>query len=118
MKAAFVIVNNATGEIRRYADEWHDGSEYLWTEGNYACDCNRALFFAAAALDDEPERSCGETAYSVPFAILENGEIMDVDGGGICPACTPSEEIEWSDLQSDRAELCKECQEKISDTES
>ena len=33
-----------------------DGTvEYLWTEGNYSCDCNRSAFLGL------PQMPCGET---------------------------------------------------------
>lgn len=31
-------------------------SDWIWREGNFACDCNRALFFARALKRDDPER--------------------------------------------------------------
>lgn len=35
---------------------------YMYLEGNYSCDCNRARFLARANGQDEPERvECGET---------------------------------------------------------
>lgn len=35
---------------------------YQYTEGNYSCDCNRALFLARAHQQPEPENvPCGET---------------------------------------------------------
>ena len=30
--------------------EWQDGSEYWWSEGNFGCDCNRALMLYRAGL--------------------------------------------------------------------
>lgn len=35
---------------------------YLWSDGNYGCDCNRHLYFTDWADDDVP---CGEEVYRV-----------------------------------------------------
>lgn len=37
--------------------------DYLWSEGNYSCDCNRSLFFHDW---NEPEkRECGDSEFSI-----------------------------------------------------
>ena len=62
------IRRNADGVIRQYTEDWdwHDGGDFLWEDGNYACDCNRSLFFHRAANEPEPDEiSCGCTAFSV-----------------------------------------------------
>lgn len=80
------IVKVSTGEIRTYIEEDegdHDektrnwrldegGDIYLWSEGNYSCDCNRALFFARAAGEDEPDEPCGDSAYRL-ISLRQNG---------------------------------------------
>jgi hypothetical protein len=77
------IRKNETGEVRRYADEWEEGGAYLfqWTEGNYGCDCNRAIFFERVAGNelewDEPP--CGEGRYSVNLE--RGGEIVHREFG-------------------------------------
>lgn len=39
---------------------------FQWLEGNYSCDCNRALFFARAAGEPEPEdRPCTDDQFVV-----------------------------------------------------
>ena len=80
-----LLRNNRTGETRWYDDEmdWSDGSEFLWTEGNYGCDCNRHLFFerAAGIGDDEGEDvDCGEVLYTAVEAVLATGEVIPLDG--------------------------------------
>jgi len=70
MKIVVQIRRNADGAIRLREDttvdpEWSDTDEYMWSDGNYGCDCNRGLFFALAGGDDEPTTECGDTAYSV-----------------------------------------------------
>jgi hypothetical protein len=76
------IRRNDTGEIRisRHDYEWDtDGSDYLWTEGNFSCDCNRYLFFQRAAGEDEGEHSCGDSLYTVLYAELPTGERIPID---------------------------------------
>lgn len=43
---------------------WED--EFLWADGNYACDCNRASFFAWAGGEKEPRGvPCGMSTYVI-----------------------------------------------------
>lgn len=59
-----------TGEIRQLDSRWTDyivlvdgkPSTYIWSEGNYSCDCNRHLSFNPAPC--EPHE-CGHSEYSV-----------------------------------------------------
>jgi hypothetical protein len=39
------------------------GIEFMWTEGNYACDCNRRLFIARELGEPEPavDAPCGHS---------------------------------------------------------
>lgn len=68
---------NATGEVRRVLQSWEfagwDGPrssvQYFWTDGNFGCDCNRAIQFAGVFTIDT---QCGESAYSV--------RLSDADG--------------------------------------
>lgn len=72
---------NETGEIRmyRYDLEWDD-DEFMWTDGNYGCDCNRHLFFnRAKGIEPEDARPCGEERYSVLYAELPNGIRIPID---------------------------------------
>lgn len=62
------ITDTTTGETRTYVCEhpWEQHSDFLWSEGNFGCDCNRALFFArAAGEDDDIDLPCGETRFRV-----------------------------------------------------
>lgn len=77
------IRNNATGESRSYHDDskWCEGADgdsaYLWADGNYSCDCNRALFFARAAGEDDPEDTpCGESLFTVTGIHLDDGRLV------------------------------------------
>lgn len=53
---------------------------FMWSDGNYSCDCNRALFFANTVGDPDPDQECGDKAYSVRIT-SENGSVLHVDGG-------------------------------------
>jgi hypothetical protein len=64
------ITDTATGDTRimRFERSWEDHYDYLWSEGNYSCDCNRNIFFCRAASRDEPDDEdieCGEGRFLV-----------------------------------------------------
>lgn len=69
------IIDTTTGETRTFheadeeADEW---PPFNWTEGNYSCDCNRALFFVRAKNEEDPNIPCGEERFKVR---LQQGEL-------------------------------------------
>lgn len=76
------IRKNETYETRQWVvkdEDWCAVTDYLWTEGNYACDCNRALFFAWAKGEEPKEGECGETAYSIRFIELEDGSKLKIE---------------------------------------
>lgn len=57
------ITDTTTGETRErvYTDlgDWDEGSEYWWTDGNFGCDCNRALEYGrAAGIDWNDDHPC------------------------------------------------------------
>ena len=73
-------------------DDWSDYPYdedtliYLWTEGNFGCDCNRALFWgrvAAGVIDSGlvEEFPCGDSNFVVPFLELEDGTRIPIDSG-------------------------------------
>ena len=69
------------GAVKEVVDEgWgEDGAEaaeFCWTEGNYSCDCNRAIFFGDG---EEPDSdACGETRYRL-LSLSVDGEDMEMD---------------------------------------
>lgn len=84
MSYQVLIRNNATGEERlyQYDFDWGDSSLFLWTEGNYGCDCNRSLFFRRAVGEKvgcTESVDCGETAFSIPYAIMPDGTRIQID---------------------------------------
>lgn len=89
--ALFEIVDTATGEVAWHQDSWINEddsysptSEFIWTEGNYSCDCNRKLFFYRAkgleASDEEtPCHDGRKNQYKVTWVWAEDGEFYQVD---------------------------------------
>jgi hypothetical protein len=76
--AIVYIRRNADGETRRFAFDYY--GYYTWEEGNYSCDCNRALFFARAKGEEDPQnRPCGEEAYSVQIIAADDSRELYCD---------------------------------------
>ena len=51
IKIRVFLTDTRTGETRTYDDD--DFSEYMWSEGNWSCDCNRWLFFTNWETDED-----------------------------------------------------------------
>ena len=73
------IKQRATGQVRTRleSEEWLADSP-LWTRGNRACDCARALLFAQAG--EKVERACGTHAYAIRVISSEGRELYSEDG--------------------------------------
>lgn len=68
------IQNNETKEIRMHSESNEWVSDFWWTEGNGACDCNRRIMFDEAGGDEEdPNNECSDHLYTVLYADLEDG---------------------------------------------
>jgi hypothetical protein len=61
-------------------DEWHKTDprckevytdEFLWSDGNYSCDCNRQLLWSRFAGEPESDPECSHYKYSV---IIKDGD--------------------------------------------
>ena len=67
--------------------ELFEGIEFMFTEGNYSCDCNRRLFLARAHQQDDPgdgeDNPCGDTM------ILERLTAIRPDGSEVILYETP-----------------------------
>jgi hypothetical protein len=80
------IRRNSDGKIvdlpwRSYWPEhppWGDSDEYIWSDGNYGCDCNREIFWCRATGEDDTGRGCGESAYSIRITDPQ-GEVLYQD---------------------------------------
>ncbi len=60
---------------------WDDAADWLWNEGNYGCDCNRAIWFDRATGMSEGEiqaveRECGDGDYLIE-RVTEDGKVVD-----------------------------------------
>lgn len=70
------IRKNSTGEQRQYADDQEWDGNFIWSEGNFGCDCNRHLFFErASGKECDDDFPCGTTEYTV-ISIIRDGEVL------------------------------------------
>lgn len=72
------IKNNSTSEVRKvdFNLPWNnDSSHFLWTQGNYSCDCNKHLFFS----NSEEDFKCGDDVYSIVDITLDDGSLIKID---------------------------------------
>jgi hypothetical protein len=76
------IRRNADGVVRRY-DLGSVGfyGDFVWSDGDYSCDCNRGIFFCSVAGEDDSNRKCGDTAYSVKITANDGGRVLYEDDG-------------------------------------
>lgn len=61
MSYRVAIRNNVTGEIRfvPFDREWDaEADDFMWTEGNYCCDCNLSLFWFRAGGYEPTDEEC------------------------------------------------------------
>jgi hypothetical protein len=80
------ILDTATNETAAFEDctsIWLDSdgytNDFMWSEGNYSCDCNRQLFFTDALgkpRSDLDKLVCGVTRYLVKATRLDTGETV------------------------------------------
>jgi hypothetical protein len=74
------IRDNESGEVRHYRNDMAWDGEWVWTDGNYSCDCNRHLFFnRAVGIEPGDEHPCGDTRYTVIYVELPTGERIPID---------------------------------------
>lgn len=73
-----------TGQEKRYVHEWPGSGLrgaasvlYLWTEGNYSCDCNRLRFLFGRDLDDTPPCYGGEPTIELVELVVD-GERLEL----------------------------------------
>lgn len=77
------IVDTNTGEAVEYSTTgwFSDGvfEEYIWAEGNFACDCNRGDFFDEAAGRPDTLQPCGDTRFRVEWIKDAAGVVLYAD---------------------------------------
>ncbi len=95
-KAQVHITNVETGETRSFGTDFdaEQSEDFLWSEGNFSCDCNRNIFFERECLglkDDEgraDDQACGYDAFTVRIVAADDGRVLYEDakpsalGGG------------------------------------
>lgn len=65
------LADTTTDKHGWYEMEWSEtldqhALEFIFENGNYSCDCNRAMFLARALSEDEPEfPPCGRGRYRI-----------------------------------------------------
>lgn len=80
MHLDLLIRDIMTNETRLYSDEYNHNDiqliQFLWDDGNYACDCNRGLFFYG----EEWEGGCGTVRFVIEKAVIrETGQVICLD---------------------------------------
>ncbi len=83
MRLVVQITNVATGQTRDYGStvepDWVENLPYLWSEGNYGCDCNRELFWHRAENEAEPDDLvCGDNERFTIGAATLDGKPFDL----------------------------------------
>lgn len=88
--ATAYIRRNADGEVRPYSLDSMAGfrGDFIWVDGNFACDCNRGMFFAQVGgvdtdsmsnEEDEEAFPCGNERYSVRIIAVDDGRELYID---------------------------------------
>lgn len=75
---------NSTGEIVDYAHKDNgEFNDFMWSDLNYACDCNRSNFFYRAKGEEIIHSPCGDTEYTVLSIKNAAGDLLytEVDDG-------------------------------------
>jgi hypothetical protein len=80
--AVLEIRRNADGVIRRSPGHWHFYGDFIWENGKFSCDCNRARLFAEAGGEIDAEMDCGHGAFSVRIMAVDDAEMLYCDGEG------------------------------------
>ena len=66
MTVKITLKDTLTNTTATYIDERATEDKYeesfMWTDGNYACDCNRSIFFFG---DIEQSLECGDNRFEV-----------------------------------------------------
>lgn len=58
------------------SDHTEEGVEFIFTDGNYACDCNRSVFIRTQCDPTFPDMDCGDEIK------MENFRIVRKEGSG------------------------------------
>lgn len=73
MNATLHLRQEDTGQVVTIRVEW-PYERHLWVEGNFSCDCNRAILWHAEIGRPEPDNSpCGYVAYTIVSVVMDDG---------------------------------------------
>jgi len=105
------IRDNKTGQVRRYENNYEllgigadKPDAFIWKNGNYACDCNRSLFFLRAGGESEElESDCGEGEFSVRLRNKKTGAVYYDEFTHLPPQPQPPAEHEHSVPSDEKA---------------
>jgi hypothetical protein len=73
------IRDNSTGVVRTglMKEYQYYDSDWIWSDGNYSCDCNRTLFFARIGGDPEPtDEKCGHDRFDITVVDAVTGKTI------------------------------------------
>jgi hypothetical protein len=81
-----------SGEVRTHSWTEREQSlcDFIWTEGNYACDCNRGLFFLRAENPDlgpDCAIACGRGLYALDSVDVDGIRIIENDEATPASSC-------------------------------
>lgn len=83
----------SSGTVRRdgpHKGKWgDDANDFWWTDGNAACDCNRAIFWACAAGEEAPDTECGTDAYLIRVTDEDGTVLYDEFEGALAASGSP-----------------------------
>lgn len=110
------IRKNRTNEIKVIPnDQEVEPDDFMWSEGNFSCDCNRHDFFEGG----ETNAPCGEGEYSVNIKGLNGGVIYQEYLDGDCGMCSMPVEKglkhvhgHYENGEPMYSNFCKECVKK------
>jgi len=78
MKYTITLRDNSTGETKDYQEkyDWEEEHSmlYQWFDGNYSCDCNRAIFMKGEYIENAP---CSDGKIDVIKIVDEAGNEID-----------------------------------------
>lgn len=70
------MTDRYTGQTKIIPIDLEWWGDFVWTEGNFSCDCNRHDFFYPDSNKDVP---CGDDRFTISFIEDETGERHKID---------------------------------------
>lgn len=81
VRATLRIPDNHVWTVETHGHWSEENAVFMWTEGNYACDCNRMLFIwrSQGLSEDEIEQNeppCGDAIVLMGLVNAETGNVL------------------------------------------